>query len=357
MVELDTRTWNEFIVSELFDIHPTKSYKMVSAQLFDNAGDNPVIVNSSYNNGVGGYTSLDTTEKGNMITFSDTTTSQTIFFQENNFVGYSHIQGLYPIGQYKDMWNKKRLMFFMTIFKRTASIYGFDYNYKFHRDIASSMKVPLPVDDSGGLNWKFMEDYISDCYQLSNYNLTVFRNMIHNDKDKSIDLSSWEKFHIYDLFKIDTGTKLDRVNMTEIEPTINFVGRANSNNGVSAVVDKIEHLSPYEEGNLTLALGGEYLGSCFVQPKPFYTSQNVIVLSPIEEMSLLTKQFIATCIFKESQLYYKAFEDELNRHVNTDFTFYLPATHDGKIDVDFIDKFMKRIDNQVQSKISIFTRN
>ena len=31
---------------------------------------------------------------------------------------------------------------------------------------------------------------------------------------------------------------------------------------------------------MTLSLGGEYLGSCFIQPDVFYTSQNVVVLIP-----------------------------------------------------------------------------
>lgn len=55
---------------------------------------------------------------------------------------------------------------------------------------------------------------------------------------------SLEKFHLYDdsLFSIDMGTKLDRVKMTETHPSVNFVGRANTNNGITACVDAIEHL-------------------------------------------------------------------------------------------------------------------
>lgn len=92
MAKIDAKGWKPFIVGELFDIHPTKAYKMTNAQLMDD-GDNPVVVNSSYNNGIGGYSSQVVTEKGGMITFSDTTTADAIFYQPNDFVGYPHVQG------------------------------------------------------------------------------------------------------------------------------------------------------------------------------------------------------------------------------------------------------------------------
>ena len=72
-------------------------------------------------------------------------------------------------------------------------------------------------------------------------------------------------------------------------PTVNFVGRSSENNGVTAFVDEIEGTEPYKEGNLTVALGGEYLGSCFIQDYPFYTSQNVNVLIPKEDIDILEK--------------------------------------------------------------------
>ena len=63
-------------------------------------------------------------------------------------------------------------------------------------------------------------------------------------------------------------------------PAINFVGRSNFNNGITQKVNEIHGLKPFDSGCLTLALWGAYLGSCFIQEEPFYTSQNVVVLIP-----------------------------------------------------------------------------
>ena len=103
----------------------------------------------------------------------------------------------------------------------------------------------------------------------------------------------WYDYHLYDLFHIDSGNKFDKSKMTTFDPTVNFVGRSSKNNGVTACVDFIDSISPYPAGDMTIALGGEYIGSCFIQRQPFYTSQNVAVLSEINPMSENVKLFIA----------------------------------------------------------------
>lgn len=82
-------------------------------------------------------------------------------------------------------------------------------------------------------------------------------------------------------------------------PAINFVGRSNFNNGITQKVNEIQGLKPFDSGCLTLDLGRAYLGSCFIQEEPFYTSQNVVVLIPKESISFEAKQFIATAYLKK----------------------------------------------------------
>lgn len=156
---------------------------------------------------------------------------------------------------------------------------------------------------------------------------------------------------MYDLFEIDSGSKMDKVAMKYNNPTINFVGRSGINNGVTAIVDRVENYEPFKSGNLTLALGGAYLGSCFVQKKEFYTSQNVVVLIPKVDMSLETKEFICSIIFKEGNTHYKAFINELNRHIKTDFSIKLPIREDGKPDFEYMDFYMNNLKRNIKSKL------
>lgn len=150
----------------------------------------------------------------------------------------------------------------------------------------------------------------------------------------------WKEFHIPDLFKIDSGNKFDKSKMTSCVPTVNFVGRSSVCNGVTAYVDKIDDVEPYEAGYMTVALGGEHLGSCFIQKHPFYTSQNVFVLIPLYQMSENAKIFVSHLIRNESKNNYLAFARELNAHLRTDFTIMLPVDSDGKPDFLFMDQYI-----------------
>lgn len=73
-------------------------------------------------------------------------------------------------------------------------------------------------------------------------------------------------------------------------------------------------------------------------------------------MSDNCKQYIATMIFREGRLHYKAFVDELNRHMKTDFSIPLPVTAEGKIDWEYMDSFMNKIKHKVENNFSYISK-
>lgn len=162
-----------------------------------------------------------------------------------------------------------------------------------------------------------------------------------------IDTSSWKEFHLYDIFDIDMGNKMDRGKM--YDGTIAFVGRTANNNGINARVGKVVNhkkygtIEPYKKGCITLALGGS-IGSCFIQEEPFYTSQNVAVLIPKTNQSDYALRFI-TSVITHSVLHgkYEAFIEELNKHIKTDFVISLPATSDGQPNWQYMEDYMKAV--------------
>lgn len=170
--------WKEFKVGELFDIHPTNAYKLTNSHIFHDDGKNPVVTNSSVNNGITGYSNLSPTERGNMITYSDTTTSEGIFYQPDDFVGYPHVQGLYPKRD-SDKWNEKTLLFFVSLFRKTAGG-RFDYANKFNRTIASQMLVSLPITTNGKIDWDFMQNLISAESRLAIRGVIKWKDSIGN---------------------------------------------------------------------------------------------------------------------------------------------------------------------------------
>ena len=137
------RKFKHFVLGALFDIHPTNAYKITNKDLYAVAGNTPVLSNSSVNNGIGGYCGLDSTEPGNMITFSDTTTgADTMFYQPGPFIGYPHVQGLYSKGKHK--WDEKEYLYLISVIRRAAGK-GWSYSNKFTRKWVSDLKILLPV--------------------------------------------------------------------------------------------------------------------------------------------------------------------------------------------------------------------
>ncbi|RVZ90006.1 type II restriction endonuclease [Helicobacter pylori] len=152
-------TWQSFRLGDLFEIRPTKAYNLTNSHLFDSNAKNPIVTNSSLNNGISGYSSLEPTEKGNQITYSDTTTSEGIFYQKRPFIGYSHVQGLYPL-KYHEFWNEKTLLYIVVAFKKVACG-RFNYGNKFNRKIASGMSIILPTNQHGKIDFHFMRTFIN----------------------------------------------------------------------------------------------------------------------------------------------------------------------------------------------------
>jgi len=147
-----------FKVGELFDVHPTAAYKMKNDELFASDGATPVLSNSSVNNGIGGYCGLAPTEQGGMITFSDTTTgADTMFYQSNPFIGYPHVQGMYPYQP--DKWNEKCCLYVISCIRKSAGN-GWSYAVKFNRALVKELPIELPVIESPDPNHDYTVDDI-----------------------------------------------------------------------------------------------------------------------------------------------------------------------------------------------------
>lgn len=168
--------FKEYKIGELFEIHPTKHYNLTNGKLFQTKGQTPVVTNSSTENGISGYVDLKATEKGNIVTYSDTTTSEGVFYQPDDFIGYSHVQGLYPFAVNK--WNEKSLLYFVSLFKKGAGG-RFDYANKFNRKIAKTIIVCLPIKNNQP-DFDFMETYIHAVEKV------VIKNVV-TWKDKEIE--------------------------------------------------------------------------------------------------------------------------------------------------------------------------
>jgi Type I restriction modification DNA specificity domain len=119
------------------------------------------------------------------------------------------------------------------------------------------------------------------------------------------------------LFDVGNGHELDLVTLDLSEPSdpdsVAYVSRLGRKNGVSAYVKPLDDVAPAAAGTLTIALGGTYAAATFVQPRPYYTAQNVRVLTPKYPMTNQERLWWALCI------QHNRFRFGYGRHANRTF--------------------------------------
>ena len=177
--EVNTSEWKKFTIGDLFDIHPTKAYKKINIELFEDDGTNPVVVNTGFNNGVGGYSNLDCTEKAGTITFTDTAAKSTdsFFYQEKDFIGYPHVQGMYAKTH---EWTRNEGLFLNSVIKSILNG-RYDFIRKMTRAEMLKLKVKLPavkqMDGTYIPDWAYMEEHMRSVMKDAEIDLTAMQTI------------------------------------------------------------------------------------------------------------------------------------------------------------------------------------
>ena len=343
MTQIDTSKWGKFRIGDLFEIKPTKSYKMRNADLLD-GGNTPVVVNSAFNNGIGGFTTQEPTEKGGIITFSDTVDANTIFYQEKPFAGYSHVQGVYPVGEWANEWDKYSLLFFASCFKSTALRYGFDYSNKFRRDVALELKVLLPQTPDHTPDFEYMEDYMKEITKLAAKKVEKLKE----EKTKhKINTKGWKEFRIGDLFEIKLSKndlKIEECN-TGSTP---LISAGNENNGIVGYINK-EHFEVFPANSITV----DMFGKVFVQTKDFCAVSHgrVNILIPKYTLSLPTLFFIASVLQREIKDKFDFANMCTSKKISKQ-NLLLPIIFSGSPDWQYMEDYMKNVMEQANKKLS-----
>lgn len=357
MGKINVNTWQEFMIGDLFDIHPTKHYNnnngkaLSNSQLLDSNGKNPVVVNSAYNNGVGGYSNLPCNEKGGIITFSDTTTSDAIFYQENDFIGYSHVQGMYP-KKYQDKWSKYSMKFFEVVFKNRAKTLGYNYVNKFTRELANKMIVQLPVDRNKEPDWKYMETFIKNIETRTKTKQSELFKILDTDDKTSINIDNWKEFMIGDLFEVKRPSARSQSDYEK--GPIPFIASGNFNNGITGYCTPKKNEILDKGNSITIS---PLDGSAFYQENDFLGrggAGSAIIILYNDNLNRLRGLFLASAI--RHQLTKYSYNNQLSSKVIIKQKINLPATKNNEPDWDYMETYMKNIENKVNHSLSTITQ-
>lgn len=345
MGKIDTSGWKEFRVGDLFDIHPTKAYKCTNAELLDGGGTN-VVVNSAYDNGIGGTSTFSPTENGNMITFSDTVDANTIFYQKSPFVGYPHVQGLYPVGKYQNAWTQESLQYFVTAFRERALAVGFDYGNKFRRDIAANLFVKLPSTPDGDPDWAYMESYMADLEAKVAESLTLLQAAKDAEK-KKVDTREWGEFRVGELFDAERGKVKNIQPLTPGATPIIAAGAYNQ--GIAGMYE----IDSAYKNRITVSCNGAGCGSTFYHPYEFNVNGDAITLIEKKCMPDRAKQFVA-CILNVTFTRKFSYEEKCSPQKALAEVMRLPIDKTGQPDWAYMEEYMRKVERKTEGMLNQF---
>lgn len=160
---LDISGWKLFQLSELFNVQ--KGKRLTKADMKD--GKIRFIGASAINNGITAYISNDEhLHPQNTITLSYNGSIGEAFYQDEMFWASDDVNVLYP----KFEMNREMAFFIIPLLKTAGKRYAFIDKWK--KEDMEKSKIPLPVDKDGNPDYKYMENYIVNKFDMIKIYLT-----------------------------------------------------------------------------------------------------------------------------------------------------------------------------------------
>ncbi len=355
---LENVEWGEYRLGDLFEINPTKYYRLENEEILSVNGKIPLISNSSTNNGVMGFSNLKANNKGNSITCSDTTLgADTMFYQENDFIGYSHIQHLVP----KINPFNKSIASMIISASRVSTSKQYDYGNKFNRLAMNNTKIQLPTKNKQ-IDFEFMENFITELEAerikyleayliasgLKDYMLTSEEEKVL----KGFENVKFDKFNVIDIFTVKNSGNILSRDIIENSGDIPYLCASSENNAVSSYISYNEK---YVDKGVCIFIGGKTFVVTY-QENDFFSndSHNLILYLKDEKIkNKLNQLYLETCINKSLSYKYSWGDSVSNKKIQTD-KVSLPIKN-KKPDYEMMTTFITAIKKLVIKDVVLYT--
>lgn len=329
----------EFKVGELFDVNNLAYFDIKDVS---EGEGKPLVSTRTTQNGYQFFSSEEEKKvhKGNVITLS--AHSAQFFYQPIDFISVSH---MYSISHEK--MNRKIGMYLVSAFSKLTSK-QFNFSQKLTGKRFSDMSVSLPVTSDGKPDWVFMEEYINFIEgggEEKSQTTCSERGEHLEATNGEVREPELKEFRVEDLFEITTHALHNSSDFT-IEGEIPYITRTTFNNGVAKYVDEAETKEIVSGNAITIA--GE-TAKLYYQPYDFVVGTKVAVMR-YETINRENAMYVISTIEKSvfSQF---GFSNILTGKKLKELTITLPTTSSGDPDWEYMQSYIKEIDDQKKMQI------
>lgn len=298
-----------------------------------------------------GFSKLKPLNKGNSITCSDTTLgTDTMFYQKNDFIGYSHIQHF--ISNFKP-FNKFIASFIISACKAPTSK-QYDYGNKFNRESMNNTKIQLPLKNDT-IDFDFMENFIAELEaeriveleaylsvtDLKDYTLTKEEQQALDDFENF----KWKFFNLENLFgKSTRGKRLKSAD--RVSGTLPFVTAGETNEGISAFIGN--SVTIFSENTTTI----DMFGSAKYRNYKYGADDHIAVVHT-ENLSKFAAIFLTAAIHKSSYTGHFNYSRNFYAKDADDLNILLPIK-DNKPDYTIMETFISAIQKLVIKDVVLY---
>lgn len=341
MGKIDTSEWKEFLVGDLFEAYLSKDD--IQPKNFVE-GKIPLVSSGKENNGIIAFVE---DEKARLWEKNTLTIDMfgKVFYQESPYFAVSH--GRVNILLPKISMTKGYLQFIGCAIEKVASQkYAFNEMCTGTKVLKNNIK--LPTTPNGAPDWAYMESYMANLETKVADSLTMLQAARDAEK-KKVDTREWGKFKIGELF--DAFLSKDDIQPKSItDGTIPLVSSGKENNGVIAYIEEPKaHL--WEGNTLTV----DMFGKVFFHEQPYFAVSHgrVNILKPKSAVSGSALQFIGCAIEKATSKKYEFSEMCTGTKLLKD-TIMLPVNQNGGPDWDYMEKYMKMVQEKAKNTLNQF---
>lgn len=338
----------------MFDINPTKYYRLPNEKIISSDGKVPLVSNSSVDNGVMGFSKLDPLNSGNSISCSDTTLgAETMYYQKTDYIGYQHIQSFVPKFEH---FNSSIAFFIISASHIATSNNIYDYGHKFNRESMKKTKIFLPVKDSGYIDFEFMEEFIAELEAERVAELSAYLKVsgLDNYELSSEEERALQEYETLELKEFEYGDIFNRIKQgrrlkkdDQIPGEIPFVMAGTTNTGVVNYVSN--PVASFPKNSITI----DIFGNTFYRNYDFGAGDDTGVywnssISYSKEIML----FFATSMSKSIEGKY-SYGKKLRSSQSLNFKMKLPVINDSP-DYQFMELLISAVQKLVIKDVVIY---
>ena len=344
MKKIDTTSWKEFRVGELFTIIGGKG--ITKQEIYEHPGSLPAIQSGEENFGCIGYIDKDycvkqkyTISKGECLTVARSGSSGYVGYQASQCVVGDSAKILEP----KFEANTLRLLFVRSTLMVLKAKYA--YTDKVTNENYAKAIILLPAKNNAP-DWQYMEDYMRNVEFRVQSSISALKGAENNRL--KIDHSYWKDFLVGDLFEISRPSA--RLATEFEEGDTPFVASGNENNGVEKYVNAKEIILD-KKGCISVS---PVDGSCFFQPVDFIGrggAGSSIILLRNDNMKSYNALYICSVLRRVCSKY--NYSNMGSASSIKDEKILLPATPSGIPDWHYMEMYMRGVEAIVKNKLSL----